>query len=560
MKYFFQLNILFCLLLFSSSASIMAVGSLDGCKEPLLMDSFESGLLPNNWVARDMAVDYPSLVDVREQEKYRTHGYYYVKLKRHPTNHGDPYYASDWIETGEDVSGNSFTLSMRVFSSPGGKTIRNIGLQRFPKDGTDWSNTYVSIRDVDATSSWKGIQRTVTFPISNNGNTSSRIRIILRMPLDDGEVMYDRLVLISSDKPAVGSVIRNFNKHTSITDVNNDGKVNIFDFNSVVGDVSYTPSLTAANSSCSVLIGGAGGALSWMEDNPSLIRMIENNTQIYALESDLKWRHIRPSRSSFQLGSVSQMIDWLIERDIVVHGHVLVWHRANPDWLVEGNYSANELTEILYEHIDRVVGEFKGKIAVWDVVNEAFDNNGELRSESMWLQGLGSEYIKMAFERANQADPSAVLLYNDYNTESINNKSNGIYNFLVNLKNQGVPIHAVGFQTHISSDFSDFNGFRDNVRRFGEAGFDVYFTEVDVKIPLSATWQDYQRQAFVYKEILNICLDSPYCKGFQTWGYSDERSWIPKTYPGFGDALLFDFNYMPKPAYCAVKERLSQCL
>src|SRR5207302_5692752 len=109
-------------------------------------------------------------------------------------------------------------------------------------------------------------------------------------------------------------------------------------------------------------------------------------------------------------------------KGMLVHGHTLVWHDQNPAWLTGGNWTASTLTAVLYDHIDNVVGHYAGKIALWDVVNEAFNDDGSRRA-TLWSNTIGQQYIELAFRRTHTADPSAILVYNDYGIEAVNSKS-----------------------------------------------------------------------------------------------------------------------------------------
>src|SRR5690606_5078017 len=136
----------------------------------------------------------------------------------------------------------------------------------------------------------------------------------------------------------------------------------------------------------------------------------------------MKFGPLRPSRNTFNFNAADALIDFAEANDMQVRGHTLLWHNQNPDWLNNGNFSRDEMIEIMREHITTVVGRYRGRIVAWDVVNEAIADNGQLRN-TIWLQTIGPEYIEMAFEFAHEADPQALLFYNDYNAEGSGTKS-----------------------------------------------------------------------------------------------------------------------------------------
>lgn len=163
----------------------------------------------------------------------------------------------------------------------------------------------------------------------------------------------------------------------------------------------------------------------------------------------------------------------------------------------------------------------------------------------------------MAFQRARADDPNAILVYNDFNIETVNAKSDALFNLVTSFQQQGIPIDAIGLQMHLTSGGIDTSSLAANMQRFAQLGLQIYITEMDVRFttPMSAT--DLQTQAIIYGDVLNTCLQQPACKGLQTWGFTDKYSWIPGTFPGMGQALEFDTNYAAKPAYFALQSGLS---
>jgi endo-1,4-beta-xylanase len=163
------------------------------------------------------------------------------------------------------------------------------------------------------------------------------------------------------------------------------------------------------------------------------------------------------------------------------------------------------------------------------------------------------DYVRDAFRWAREADPTAQLFYNDYGAEPLNNKSDGIYRFLKQLKSEGVPIDGIGFQTHISYD-QDLPeaSLRANFKRFSDLGLVIHITEMDVALPddKKNDADALQMQARQYEKFLRVCLETRGCQAFLTWGLTDKYSWIDAR------GLLLDKNYAPKPAYDAVARLL----
>lgn len=273
-------------------------------------------------------------------------------------------------------------------------------------------------------------------------------------------------------------------------------------------------------------------------------------------ENAMKWGAVHPQRGRYTFAQADAIADFATANGMAIHGHTLVWHSNNPGWLTSSSFTRDEMIEILRDHISTVAGRYRGRVLAWDVVNEGVDNNGSLR-DSIWRTRLGDDYMNLAFQFAQVADPDACLVYNDYGAETVNAKSNGIYNLLADMLSRGVPVHGVGFQMHIGLNGIDLQSFARNLQRFADLGLLLFITEMDVRIPWPVTEAKLAQQAEVYRGVLDTCLAQPACVGFQTWGFTDKHSWIPGFYPGYGAALIFDENYDPKPAYGALADRLA---
>lgn len=271
--------------------------------------------------------------------------------------------------------------------------------------------------------------------------------------------------------------------------------------------------------------------------------------------NDMKWGPIHPQRNQYNFGPPDAIVDFAESNGMDVHGHTLIWHNQNPDWLTDNNFTRTEMIDILRDHIHTVVGRYAGRIAVWDVVNEVVESNG-LR-ETLWKNTIGPEYIDMAFQFAHEADPNAILIINDFSIEPVNSKSTTLCNLVRDLQGRDVPIHGVGFQMHLRLERAlDYQSFANNMRRFADLGLEIYITEMDVRIKEPVTDADLTTQATIYGKVLGKCLEESACVGFQTWGFTDKYSWIPSHAEGYNDALIFDRSYIPKPAYYSLREEL----
>ncbi len=266
--------------------------------------------------------------------------------------------------------------------------------------------------------------------------------------------------------------------------------------------------------------------------------------------------HPAPTRYSFCGGDNS--VAFAEANNMKVRGHVLLWHNQLPAWVSGGTFTRAEARALMEDHIQTVVDHYKGRIAWWDLVNEAIVDaapNG-MRS-TFWLNNVGPDYIDAAFRAANAADPDARLFYNDYNVEGLNSKSNAMFTMVQGMLSRGVPIHGVGLQAHFQSTGAPtLQSMTDNIKRFGDLGVEVHITELDVRIANPTTPAKLADQATVYRNMIAACNAHPKCTLVTTWGVTDAISWIDSFFPGFADGLMFDRQYAPKSAYTATLDEI----
>ncbi|MBD0839154.1 endo-1,4-beta-xylanase [Streptomyces sp. TRM68416] len=268
----------------------------------------------------------------------------------------------------------------------------------------------------------------------------------------------------------------------------------------------------------------------------------------------MKWGSVEPVRGTFDWAEADRIVDFAEAHGQQVRGHTLVWHSQNPNWLTNGNWTPAQLRQLMTDHIATEVGRYKGRVATWDVVNEPFNEDGTYR-QTLWYNGLGTDYIAQALTAARAADPSAKLYINDYNVEGINAKSTALYNLVRSLKERGVPIDGVGLQAHLILGQVP-STLQQNIQRFADLGLDVAITELDIRMRTPSDSARLAQQAAEYRQVVNACAAVSRCHGVTVWGFTDSDSWIPETFPGEGAATPYDENYAPKPAYYAIAEAL----
>jgi endo-1,4-beta-xylanase len=273
-------------------------------------------------------------------------------------------------------------------------------------------------------------------------------------------------------------------------------------------------------------------------------------------ENVMKWQLVEPTQGQYDWAAADRLVDFARRIHATVRGHTLVWHNQLPDWLTGGTFTPDQLRALLRKHIRDEVGHFRGRIWHWDVVNEAFNEDGTLR-DTIWRSNLGDGYVADAFRWAHRADPKAKLFINDYNVEGVNAKSDGLYDLVKRLRAEGVPIDGVGVQAHLGIQYGFPDSLRENLQRFADLGVEVALTEADVRMPLPVTDEKLQTQADYYSRLVQGCLAVRRCVSFTVWGFTDAHSWVPGFFTGQGAACLYDENLQPKPAYFAVRDDLA---
>lgn len=273
----------------------------------------------------------------------------------------------------------------------------------------------------------------------------------------------------------------------------------------------------------------------------------------------MKFDALHPAATRYTFCGADAAVTFAETNHMKVRGHVLLWHSQIPGWLANGTFTPVQVRAIMQDHIGTVVDHFKGRIAWWDVVNEALVDtapNG-LRA-TLWSNALGPNYIDDAFRLANAADPDVKLFYNDYGVEGINSKSTAMYTMVQGMLSRGVPIHGVGLQAHLRLASPTRQSMTDNIKRFGDLGLDVHITELDVALPAPSTSATLASQATIYRDVVAACNAHPRCTLVTTWGISDATSWIDAAAPGFTDPLMFDRQYAQKPSYASTVDEIKK--
>ncbi|KAL7463492.1 hypothetical protein ACHAXS_003855 [Conticribra weissflogii] len=324
-----------------------------------------------------------------------------------------------------------------------------------------------------------------------------------------------------------------------------------------------------------------------------------------------------PARlGKYDFHHVDALVDWALLQTPPMHvkGHVLVWHVTSPPFLED--LPPERVRSHLKRHVFTTVGHFRGRIRMWDVVNEALASDGTL-VENVFYRKLGPGYVEECFRWAHEADPEAFLIYNDNKVEGCGTndddddgdddekeapnqaKSDGFYALLKSLVDKGVPIHGAGMQAHFNAGGVGKRQrcptpamVKRQIRRIGDLGLMVNISEMDVRVstlPKGSVDVSYGgendsnnnnnnnnnnsnnnnindnndnignvrtvAQTQIYRDILSAALSEPAFHGIWLWGFTDRHTWVKNFY--YDDSpLIFDEQYNKKPSYYGVKKAL----
>lgn len=286
-------------------------------------------------------------------------------------------------------------------------------------------------------------------------------------------------------------------------------------------------------------------------------------------ENQMKFGVLHPEEDLYDFAEADEIADFATRNNMVLRGHTLVWHNQTSDWVFKnpttgGDASRELLLSRLKSHIDTVVGRYKGIAYAWDVVNEAIeDKTDKVMRESKWLELLGEDFILQAFRMAHEADPQALLFYNDYN-ETNPIKSRKIYNLVRTLLDKGAPIHGIGMQAHWNIHGPELDEIRAAIELYASLGVQIHITEMDVSVfnhddkrtDLTAPTSEMEKlQEQRYEDIFKLFKEyQSNITSVTFWGATDRYTWLDgfpvrgrKNWP-----FLFDVKGEPKPSFWKV--------
>jgi endo-1,4-beta-xylanase len=320
-------------------------------------------------------------------------------------------------------------------------------------------------------------------------------------------------------------------------------------------------------------------AATWQLSDPEYRKLFAQQAGILFTEDDLLWWRLRPTPDSgLKFEHADEIIDFAHRQAMLVLGAHLVWDEGfGEGWTDDDLWGMKpqEAKDLMFTTIDRVVGRYRGRVAAWIVVNEAVDTSG-VRTDVPWYETIGPTYIADSFYRAHDADPDALLLYNDYGFETDDggdlaaDKRATVLDMLHGLLADGVPVHALGIQAHLHADgFADAfdaDAYRAFLSAVADRGLKILITEMDVlddSLPAKVKPRD-AAIADVYHTYLDTALVEPAVISLITFGLSDRYTWLQEDYPRYDGAprrpLPFDDEMSPTPAYAALNGSMANTI
>ncbi|NJM93862.1 MAG: endo-1,4-beta-xylanase [Cytophagales bacterium] len=312
---------------------------------------------------------------------------------------------------------------------------------------------------------------------------------------------------------------------------------------------------------------GAAVSLPVLARRDSLVRTHFNSL---TAENAMKWKSLHPEPDRYIWEVADSLVAYAHQHGFRLRGHTLNWYQQTPEWVTrdqEGQlHSADSLMALMKEHIHTVVKRYKNDIYAWDVVNEAISDDDSLlfRPNDFYLIA-GPTYIENAFRMAHEADPEALLFYNDYSTADPK-KRERILELLQDLLNKGVPVHGMGMQGHWDLEQPSLQEIETSIDAYAALGLQVQITELDINC-YAYTEQEPQQAEQPWNPTLDSLLAQRYDELFALlerkadklsavtfWGVDDSKTWLSnfpvkrrRNYP-----LLFDSLARPKAAFYRV--------
>ena len=314
-------------------------------------------------------------------------------------------------------------------------------------------------------------------------------------------------------------------------------------------------------------------------------------------EYGLYMSHTQPAPGNWQFTEADTVVAFAEGRGLTLRGHALVWGvprrhdlfgdegriswTPTPHWVHDRDMSRDEAIAVMRDHIETVMRRYAGRIHEWHVVNEPLGGqfgarkiDGQILAPNVWLEKIGPDYIKLAFEHARSVDPDATLILNEWGADYIgqdhdyigklsnrHDRVESYYNLVAHLLEQGTPIDGIGFQFHLEVGLDDPSvaSILDNLARYHALGLSTHITELDVRIPEPLTAEKLREQARLYGIVFRAALESTSTRDVMLWDFSDRYSWITRSdgfFPQHAAGTIMDDELRLYPSFQAIRNIL----
>ena len=346
---------------------------------------------------------------------------------------------------------------------------------------------------------------------------------------------------------------------------------------------------------------GIGSALSprafFSGFDQDYLALFERHFSNVTPEYGLYMSHTQPAPGDWQFTEADTVVAFAEGRGLTLRGHALIWGvprrhdlfgaegriswTPTPRWVHAGDMPRDEAIAVMRDHIEAVMNRYAGKIDEWHVVNEPLGGqfgarkiDGQILAPNVWLEKIGPDYIKLAFEHARSVDPDATLILNEWGADYIgqdhdyigelsnrHDRVESYYNLVVHLLEQGTPIDGVGFQFHLDVELDNpgVDSILDNLARYHALGLSTHITELDVRIPEPLTAEKLREQARLYGIVFRAALESTSTRDVMLWDFSDRYSWITRSdgfFPQHAAGTIMDDELRLYPSFQAIRDVL----
>ena len=331
--------------------------------------------------------------------------------------------------------------------------------------------------------------------------------------------------------------------------------------------LAQSSTLKAAAAKAGIVYGANARDIALIRQYPDLAALMSQQCALVESGRDFQMARTRPDPASFDFSQTDAWMSWVASNGFKAAECHLVWHMANPHW-VPKYVTPQNARDVLTNHVSTLVGRYAGKMYSWVVVNEAIkvnDGRSDGLRNTVWLRNMGPSYIDEAFHAAAKADPHATLVYNDDGTEYDDDygvkKRQAVLSLLKGLVSRGVPVHALGCESHLGSKSSEYKGpgFADFLNQVSSLGLKIFISELDIADGHFADRDDKTRDTLTsseYSGYLDTALANKNVTTVINWSLADKYSWFNKWDPAGANkngqrlrGLPFGFNLEATPIF-----------